>query len=226
MMADPRIVKNPCVIRTITYRELRELSYMGATVLHEDAIFPVHYAGIPINIRNTNDPTADGTMIVANCTDFPESGTITGIAGKKGFSVITIEKDQMNSEIGFGRRILSVLEDMGVPFEHLPSGIDTMSVVVTTSHLEGKREQVVRAIYRAVSPDSVSVEDGIALIAVVGRAIGTSRDIAARTFTAISEADLNVRMIDLGSSGLNIIIGLHEEDYENGVRAIYGAFGA
>ena len=167
MMADPRIIKNPQAIDTITYRELRELSYMGATVLHEDAIFPVRYAGIPINIKNTNSPEDRGTMIVSQASGYDTEHVITGIAGKKGFSVITIEKDVMNSEIGFGRKVLEALEDFSISFEHLPSGIDTMSVVVSTANLEPSRERLLQAITRRVKPDSLTVEDGIALIAVV-----------------------------------------------------------
>ena len=166
MMADPRIIKNPRAIETVTYRELRELSYMGATVLHEDAIFPVRYAKIPINIRNTNAPRDDGTMIVAETGSFDTEKVITGIAGKKGFSVITIEKDMMNSEIGFGRKVLEVLEDNEISFEHLPSGIDNMSIVVSGSAIEGRRDKIVSAIRRAVRPDSVTIEDELALIAI------------------------------------------------------------
>ena len=168
LMADPRIIDDPRPIDTITYRELRELSYMGATVLHEDAIFPARYAGIPINIRNTNRPKDRGTMIVSSADGYDEKSVITGIAGKKGFSVITIEKDMMNSEIGFGRKVLECLEDNDVSFEHLPSGIDTMSVVVSTAQFEAHKERVLQAINRRTKPDSISIEDGLALLAVVG----------------------------------------------------------
>ena len=206
LMADPRIVKNPRVIDIITYRELRELSYMGATVLHEESIFPVRFAGIPINIRNTNDPAAEGTMIVPQTTSRSEY-IITGIAGKKGFSVITIEKDMMNSELGFGRRVLEVLEKNAVSFEHLPSGIDTMCVVVATSALEKCRETIVNGICSVTEPESVYIEDGLALIAVVGRGMIRKKGTAARILTAIANRGINVRMIDQGSSELNIIIG-------------------
>ena len=224
LMADPRIVENPKAIETITYRELRELSYMGAGVLHEEAIFPVRFAGIPINIRNTNCPTDPGTMIVSTTSDYSSENVITGIAGKKGFSVINIEKDMMNAEIGFGRRILSVLEDCNVPFEHLPSGIDTMSVVVNTSCIDNIRDQVVRSICLKTTPDAVSIEDGIALIAIVGRGMARSKGTAARVFNALSNADINIRIIDQGSSELNIIIGVDEADYEKSLRAIYAEF--
>lgn len=224
MMADPRIIENPASIATITYRELRELSYMGATVLHEDAIFPVRYAGIPINIRNTNSPADDGTMIVADTADYDAEKVITGIAGKKGFSVITIEKDMMNSEIGFGRKVLEVLEDNGISFEHLPSGIDTMSIVVSSAALDGRRDKVLSSMNRMVRPDSIAVEDGLALIAVVGRGMVKARGTAARVFDAISGAGVNIRMIDQGSSEISIIVGIEEHDFDKALKAIYGEF--
>jgi len=224
LMADPRIVDEPLPIKTITYSELRELSYMGASVLHEEAIFPVRYAGIPINIRNTNVPTAPGTMIVSSTNEYDTERVITGVAGKKGFSVITIEKDMMNSEVGFGRKILDVLEDNDMPFEHLPSGVDTMSVVVSTSYLETRRERIIASINKRVRPDSVVIEDGLALLAVVGRGMVKSKGTAARVFDAISDADINIRMIDQGSSELNIIVGVEERDLEKALNAIYREF--
>ena len=224
LMADPRIVEEPLPIKTITYRELRELSYMGASVLHEDAIFPVRYAGIPINIRNTNVPSAPGTMIVSSTNEYDTERVITGIAGKKGFSVITVEKDMMNSEIGFGRKILDVLEDNDMPFEHLPSGVDTMSVIVATSYLESRRDRIVASINKRVRPDSIVIEDGLALLAVVGRGMVKSKGTAARVFDAISDADINIRMIDQGSSELNIIVGVEEHDLEKALNAIYKEF--
>ena len=224
LMADPRIVKDPLPIKTITYRELRELSYMGATVLHEDAIFPVHAAGIPINIRNTNEPDAPGTMIVASTNEYDKDIVITGIAGKKGFSVLTIEKAMMNAEIGFGRRVLDVLEDNDLAFEHLPSGVDTMSVVVSTSAMDGRLEKILASINKRVNPDSVVCEDGLALLAVVGRGMVKAKGTAARVFSAISNADVNIRMIDQGSSELNIIVGVEERDLEKALNAIYNEF--
>ena len=224
MMADPRIIDNPCAIKTITYRELRELSYMGATVLHEDAIFPVRYANIPINIRNTNAPADAGTMIVASSTDYDTDKIITGVAGKKGFSVITIEKDMMNSEIGFGRKVLEILEDNEISFEHLPSGIDTMSIVVSTPSLDAHREKVINAITRNVKADSVTIEDGLALIAIVGRGMVKAKGTAARVFNAISNIGVNIRMIDQGSSEISIIVGIEEHDFEKALSAIYNEF--
>ncbi len=223
LMADPRIIDNPDVIDTITYRELRELSYMGATVLHEDAIFPVRFAGIPINIKNTNLPEDRGTMIVPTAED-PTTKVITGIAGKKGFSVITIEKDMMNSELGFGRRVLEVLEKEGISFEHLPSGIDTMSVIVSTASLEGKRNRIIPLICKHTEPETIAINDNLALIAVVGRGMVSSKGVAAKLLTSIAKADINVRMIDQGSCELNIIIAVDAGDFEKALRAIYAEF--
>lgn len=224
LMTDPRIVKNPKPIETITYRELRELSYMGATVLHEDSIFPVRVAGIPINIRNTNDPQAPGTMIVSHCPPDASKGVITGIAGRRGFSVITIEKDMMNQERGFGRRVLQVLESCGICFEHLPSGIDTMSIVLSTSELQPVRDLVINNICAAVEPDSIAVEDGLALIAVVGRNMVKATGTAARVCHAVARAEINIRMIDQGSDEINIILGVSDDDFEGAIRAIYDRF--
>lgn len=224
LMTDPRVVEDPCPIDTITYRELRELSYMGATVLHEDAIFPVRFAGIPINIRNTNKPEDKGTMIVAKADSYDTKRIISGIAGKKGFSVITVEKDMMNSEIGFGRKLLEILDDFGISFEHLPSGIDTMSLVVSTSAVEPHREKLISLIEKRTNADSVTIEDGVALVAVVGRGMVKAKGTAARVFDALSNAGINIRMIDQGSCELNIIIGIDENEYEKAVRAIYCEF--
>ena len=224
MMADPRIIENPCIIKEITYRELRELSYMGATVLHEDAVFPVRSAGIPINIRNTNRPEDEGTMIVSHSLGYDSEHIITGVAGKKSFSVITIEKDSMNTEVGFGRKVLEVFEENEISFEHLPSGIDTMSVVVSSATLDGRREKVMNAIVRAVKPDSVFIEDELALIAVVGRGMVKAKGTSARVCDALARADINIRIIDQGSSELNIIVGVDDEEYEDALRAIYAEF--
>ncbi|MBQ2758116.1 MAG: aspartate kinase [Clostridia bacterium] len=224
LMGDPRLLDNPPPIDVITYQELRELSYMGATVLHDESIFPVRYAGIPINIRNTNAPADKGTMIVSAADSYDIKRVITGLAGKKGFSVIHIEKDRMNAEIGFGRRVLEILEDNDISFEHLPSGIDTMSIVVATSALEGRRERILNSITRQVKADQVEILDGLCLIAVVGRGMVKARGTAARIFDAVSDAGVNIRMIDQGSSELNIIIGVNEEDYEKALTAIFNEF--
>ena len=224
MMADPRVVHDETPIRTITYRELRELSYMGATVLHEDAIFPVRNAGIPINIRNTNKPEDSGTMIVAQADGYDTEHIITGIAGKKGFSVINIEKDLMNAEVGFTRRLLDVLEDNDLSFEHLPSGIDTISIIMSTDSLAEKKEKLLSSIERRVRPDNMSTEDGLALIAVVGRGMVKAKGTAARVFDALASSGVNIRMLDQGSSELNIIIGIEEHDFESAMKAIYQEF--
>lgn len=227
LVADPRIVENPDVIETITYRELRELAYMGASVLHEDAIFPVRSAGIPINIRNTNRPQDAGTMIVANDYDFSKESlchTITGIAGRKGFSTINIEKAMMNSETGFGMKVLKVLFDHGISFEHMPSGIDTMSITVDSSKLDPVREEVLAGIRKAVNPDHLEIEDGIAILAVVGRRMKNTRGTVARIFAAMAHARINVKMIDQGSSELNVIIGVSEHDLPEAIRRIYDMF--
>ena len=224
LMTDPRIIDNPRPIKAISYRELRELSYMGATVLHEDAIFPVRHAKIPINIRITNRPQDAGTMIVAEHNEVDSDSIITGLAGKKGFSVITIEKDMMNSEIGYGRKVLEVFEDNEISFEHLPSGIDNMSVVVASSAIEGKRDKILSTLNRSVRADSVSIEDGLALIAVVGVGMVKFKGTAARVFNAISNAGINIRMIDQGSSELSIIVGVEEHDFEGALKAIYCEF--
>ena len=224
LMADPRIVEDPKVISTITYRELRELSYMGAGVLHEDSIFPVRVAGIPINIRNTNNKLSRGTMIVPETDEFDTSGVITGIAGKKGFSVLTIEKALMNSETGFGRKVLEAIEEEGISFEHLPSGIDTMSVVLNTHDISEHKKAIIESICESVNPDSVSIEDGLALIAVVGRAMAKAKGTAYRVFKAVAEAGINVKMIDQGSSELNIILGVDESDFDAALNAIYAEF--
>lgn len=224
LMADPRIVENPRIISEVTYKELRELSYMGAGVLHEDAIFPVRFAGIPINIRNTNNPEAHGTLILSSSNKYDTGNVITGVAGKKGFSVITIEKDMMNAEVGFGRRVLEVLEHAGICFEHLPSGIDNMSVIINTHDLEGRRDQILNGICRAVNPETIEIEDGLALVTVVGRAMVKAKGTAARVFKAISGAGINIRMIDQGSSEISIIVGVEEADFEDAVRAIYQEF--
>jgi aspartate kinase len=223
LVTDPRIIKNPATINTITYKELRELSYMGATVLHEDAIFPLRSAGIPINIRNTNRPEDAGTMIVESTCNKPKY-TITGIAGKKGFASINIEKEMMNSEIGFGRKVLQVFEESGISFEHVPSGIDTMTVFVHQDEFEEKEQNIIAGLHRAVNPDAIELESDLALIAVVGRGMRRTRGTAGRIFSALAHAYVNVKMIDQGSSELNIIIGVENGDFETAIKAIYDIF--
>ncbi len=223
LMADPRIIDNPKPIKTITYKELRELSYMGATVLHEDAIFPVRYSKIPINIRNTNRPEDTGTFIVPESDDMSEH-IITGIAGRTGFSSVTIEKAMMNSELGLGRKVLQVLEENRISFEHFPSGIDTMTVIVSTKALSEKRGDVLAGICKHVNPENIFIEDNMALLAVVGRGMVKAKGTAARIFTSLANANVNIRMIDQGSSELNIIIGVDANDYITALNAIYTEF--
>lgn len=223
LVADPRIVEEPKVIDVITYKELRELSYMGATVLHEDAIFPVRKEGIPINIRNTNRPEDKGTMIVESTCHTPQN-IITGIAGKKGFVAIQIEKDMMNSEVGFGRKVLQVFEENGISFEHMPSGIDTMTILCHQDEFVEKEQKVIAGIHRAVSPDTVELEPELALIAVVGRGMKNNSGCAANIFKALADAKINIKMIDQGSSELNIIIGVRNRYYEDAIRTIYKVF--
>ena len=223
LVTDPRIVENPEVIETITYKELRELAYMGAGVLHEDAIFPVRKEGIPINIRNTNRPEDKGTLIVESTCRKPHY-TITGIAGRKGFCAINIEKAMMNSEVGFGRKVLGVFEKFGISFEHMPSGIDTMTIMVHQDEFEEYEQSVIAGIHRAVEPDMVDLESDLALIAVVGRGMKGTRGTVGRIFSALAHARINVKMIDQGSSELNIIIGVKNSDFETAIKAIYDIF--
>jgi aspartate kinase len=223
LIADPRIIDKPEPIKIITYRELRELSYMGASVLHEDAVFPVRQVGIPINIRNTNAPEDEGTWIVES-TCHHSAYTITGIAGKKGFVAVNVEKDMMNSEVGFGRKVLSAFEENGINFEHMPSGIDTMTVFVHEPEFEKKEQQVISAIYRTAHPDTIELETDLSLIAVVGRGMKSTRGTAGRIFSALAHANINVKMIDQGSSELNIIIGVSNNDFDAAIKAIYDIF--
>ena len=225
LLADPRIIDGPAEISSITYKELRELSHMGASVLHEDAMFPVHKAGIPTNIRNTNKPYHPGTMISKNAPHEVTVPTITGIAGHKGYSVISIEKNMMNSEVGFARRVLSVLEEEGVSFEHMPTGIDSMCLVVQSSMFEPHRARIIAAIEKLVEGSgSVSVSDNLSIIATVGRGMVHNCGTAARLFSAMSRARINVRMIDQGSSELSIIVGVNDSDFEQTIHAIYHEF--
>ena len=223
LVADPRIVPNPKAIKYITYRELRELSYMGASVLHEDAIFPVRHCGIPINIRNTNAPEDNGTWIVES-TCQKQDYVVTGIAGKKDFCTIFISKAMMNSEIGFGRKVLQAFEENNISFEHMPSGIDTMTIVVHADEFIHKEQSVVSAIHRLAEPDSVEIESGLALVAVVGRGMKSASGTAGKLFTALAKEGINIRMIDQGSSELNIIIGVDNKDFETAIKAIYNTF--
>jgi len=222
LTADPRIVENPRKIPELSYRELRELSYMGANVLHPESIFPVRKANIPINIKNTFEPENPGTMILPGVLQHDR--LITGIAGKKGFVSILIEKSMMNNEIGFTRKLLSVLENLNMSFEHLPSGIDTMNLILSGSEIGGKLQDLIGGIREAVSPDRVEVQSDLALIATVGHGMAYKPGTASRLFTALSRAGVNIKMIDQGSSELNIIVAVKGDDYERAINAIYEEF--
>ena len=226
LVADPRVVEDPIVIPIITYKELRELSYMGFSVLHEDAIFPVRTAGIPINIRNTNAPEDAGTLIVPDSDAASEAilRTITGIAGKKGFCAVNMEKGMMNSEVGFIRDVLDVFAKLNINVEHIPSGIDTLSIIADAASLAGKEEQLLSALRKAVQPEHLELEPDIAMLAVVGRGMRKTRGTAARIFAALAHGRINVKMIDQGSSELNVIVGVNEHDLNQAIRCIYDAF--
>ena len=222
LMTDPRIVSDARPIREITYRELRELAYMGATVLQDEAIFPVRQLNIPINIRNTNAPDDPGTFVLPKRD---ASGTaVIGVAGKRGFSMVYIEKALMNKEHGFGRKILEILEAHDISYEHSPTGIDSMSVIIEDEEIAGKEEIVRQDIRRILEPDRVDITRGLALIATVGEGMAYRVGVAARVFTALADARVNVRIIDQGSSEINIIVGVDQGDYETAVKALYKAF--
>ena len=223
LMADPRIVKGAKPIQKISYKELRELSYMGASVLHEDAIYPARIANIPINIRNTNEPDNPGTIITAEHEESNDS-IVTGSAGSKDFTVITIYKNMMSTERGFVRRILSILEDFDISFEHMPSGIDTVSVIISNKNLNDSLDDILDAFDKQLSPDTMDVSDDIALIATVGCGMSRRSGVSATLFTALAEAGVNIRMIDQGSSEMNIIVGVGNRDFERAIKAIYDAF--
>ena len=227
LMADPRIVKNPEQIRKISYKELRELSYMGASVLQEDAIYPARMANVPINIRNTNAPEDPGTMITSEAEAYGDGDAgriITGIAGSKDFTVVALYKNMMSSERGFVRRILGILDDYDINFEHLPSGIDTVSVVMSNQSINGRLDEVLDEFRTRLRPDSIDVFENMALIATVGHGMSFRPGVSARLFTALADAGVNIRMIDQGSSEMNIIVGVENKDFETAIRAIYQSF--
>lgn len=223
LVADPRIVENPEPIETISYKELRELSYMGASVLHEDAIYPARIANIPINIRNTNEPEDQGTMILAEPENV-EQRVITGIAGSKDFTVIALYKNRLSSERGFIRRLAGILEDMDITLEHMPSGIDTISVIVSNESVDGRIDELVEEFERQLKPDNLEVFDNMALIATVGCGMAYKTGVSANLFKALADAGVNIRMIDQGSSEMNIIVGVENKDFEKSIKAIYNAF--
>ncbi len=223
LVASPVIVQNPSQIDYISYKELRELSYMGATVLHEDAIHPVKIANIPINIRNTNDPAESGTYITSDYVR-DASRIVTGIAGQKDFIVIAIQKSMMTSEKGFIRRLLGVLEDYEITIERIPSGIDNVSLVINKEDVKDRLEEVLNEMQRRANPDKIEVFDHMALIAVVGEGMTGEKGVASKVFTALAKSDINIRLIDQGSSEINITVGVENHDFEKAIRAIYKAF--
>lgn len=224
LTADPRIVENPTTINCLSYKELRELSYMGAEVMHPESIFPVYSVGLPINIKNTFNPSHPGTMIVKSVDQAEGNNVVTGISGQKGLTIINIEKNLMNSEVGFVRRVLSILEYEGISFEHLPSGIDTMSLVIRDEYLNGKMQRILQKIKETVNPDNLEIHSGMSLVAIVGHNMASRLGTASTVFKALADAHINVRMIDQGSSELNIIVGIDTCDYEKAINAIYYAF--
>ncbi|MFQ7473055.1 MAG: aspartate kinase, partial [Anaerovoracaceae bacterium] len=224
LMADPRIVKNPKPISTVSYKELRELSYMGASVLHEDAIYPARVANIPINIRNTNRPEDPGTIITSEPAKLEEGQIIAGIAGSKDFTVIAMYKNLMSSERGFIRRMTGILADYDIPIEHIPSGVDTLSVVISNKVIEGKLDDILEDFKNQLKPDHMEVFDNMALIATVGYGMSYRTGVSAKLFTALAQENINVRMIDQGSSEMNIIVGVENRDFEKAIKAIYESF--
>lgn len=224
LMADPRIVDNPKPISTVSYKELRELSYMGASVLHEDAIYPARVANIPINIRNTNRPEDPGTIITSEPSKLEEGQIIAGIAGNKNFTVIAMYKNLMSSERGFIRKMTAILEDFDIAIEHIPSGVDTLSVVIDNKQLDGKLDEIIEEFERQLKPDHMEVFENMALIATVGYGMSSRTGVAAALFGALAEADVNIRMIDQGSSEMNIIVGVENKNFEKAIKSIYKAF--
>lgn len=222
LMADPRIVDGAHPMAYVSYREIRELSYSGANVLHDEAIDPCRDSNIKINIRNTNRPDDSGT-IIGPALERSEH-TITGIAGRKAFSLIHIEKSMMNKERGFGRRVLGIIENQNLSYEHSPTGIDSMSIVIDTKSFTEVEDSVLEDIRLEMSPDSIKVHHNLALIATVGHGMSQKVGVAAKLFSALAAGNINVRVIDQGSSELSIIVGIDEGDYEKAIRAIYSAF--
>lgn len=223
LMADPRIVDSPKGIAEVTYQELRELSYMGATVLHDEAIYPVREPGIPIQIRSTRDRENPGTRIVPRReSEHP----LCGVAGRRGFSMLNIEKTLMNHERGFGRKVLTAVDELGIGWEHMPTGIDTISLIFRDEELGTQGDTLIETVQGRCQPDSISLVSGLAMIATVGQGMNHHIGVAARLFTALSEANVNIRVIDQGSSEMNIIVGVEEEALERAVNAIYRAFEA
>ena len=223
MTADPRIVENPRPIENVTFAELRELSYMGAEVLHEETVFPVRQKNIPLYIKNTNDMNARGTLIMESFDEEDDASAsfITGISGKKNYSIITIAKNRMNDEIGYVRRALEVFERFQIPIEHIPSSIDSFSVVVASTHIENRMHELISALNAAVAPDTINIANEISLIAIVGRKLQSNIGIAGKIFTALGENEINIRMIEQGADEINIIIGVDDINFKKTIRVLY-----
>ena len=226
MMADPRIVPEARIMHAVSYEELRELSYMGASVLHEESIFPVREARIPIHVRNTNRPEGGGTWIVNEGTLIKEHrhGIVAGISGRKGFTMITLTKDNLHKQVGFGYNLLKILDRHGISFESMPCGIDNLTIILNDADIKGKMDVLYHEIRTELKPDTVEIASSIALIATVGRGMARTVGVAARLFTALSEAGISSRIIDQSPKEMNLIVGVDQRDFENAVRAIYRAF--
>ncbi len=223
MMADPRIVGKEKGIVELTFKELRELSYMGANVFHEEAIFPVYGSGISINIRNTNKAQDAGTIIVDE-RDIHKYGPVTGITAKKNFTVIAIEKTLMHKSKNFYSDVIGILNKHDVNFEHIPSSIDSLSVVISDEEISDKLDQLIEDIEMSLAPDNIQALPNMALVAVVGAGMVKTKGMAAKIFTALADAGVNIRMINQGSNELSIIIGVENEDVEEAIRGIFKAF--
>ena len=225
LMADPRIVDDPQAIPEVTYDELRELSYSGAQVLHEDSIFPVREKNIPVNIRNTNDPSAPGTMIQEKFTgDHDPDRFITGITGKKDFSIISLSKRGMSNQVGVLRKVLTVLERHGISVDYVPNGIDNVSVVLPTSAIEKDLYTIMAEIKKEAQPDTLDVHHQIAVVAAVGRKMAFRPGISGKIFAALGESGINIRMINQGPDELNIIFGVDNKDFKEAIRVLYNSF--
>ncbi len=227
LMADPRIVENPRPIEQVTFSELRELSYMGADVLHEETVFPVRQKNIPLYIKNTNDPTARGTLILEEFERESEEDKkrfVTGITGRKHYSIITLSKARMNSEPGFIRHALKIVEKYGITVEYITSSIDSFSIVVATKQIEFSLHDLTADLNEVLNPDRIKVDHGISLIAVVGRRMAWNVGVSGRLFATLGEHSINIRMIEQGSDEINIIIGVDDKDFKKTIRVLYDSF--
>ena len=225
LMADPRIVDDPKPIAEITYDELRELAFAGANVLHEGAIFPVREKNIPLNIRNTNEPAAPGTMIKGHFeTESDPNRIITGITGKKDYSIITVFKRGLTSQVGILRRILTVFEKHGISVDFVPNGIDNVSFVIPSATLAPHLYTLLADIQKDIVPDDITVHDQIAIVTAVGHRMAFRPGVSGKIFAALGQSGINIRMINQGPDELNIIFGVDNKDYTNAIRVLYDSF--